>query len=87
MSSPTADADVYRKFVTALPYRARNAFPLDWRTMPAIRACAEQGQDIAQLAVRISNGLERRTKHDTRGLLIMRLLKATGLETDQEEAE
>lgn len=72
-------------FLNALPYRARCEMPLDGRTLPALRVCAERGDDIPALARRCAHGLERRSRHDMRGLLIHRLLRSAGLLDEGDE--
>lgn len=77
--------DAMRLFVNALPYRCREIFPLDGKTIPALRVCAERGDDIGALARRCAHGLERRSRHDMRGLMIHRLMRAAGLLDEQQE--
>jgi hypothetical protein len=43
--------DAMRDFTAALPYRCRETFPLDGRTIPALKRCAHRGDDIPALAV------------------------------------
>lgn len=78
--------DAMRDFTAALPYRAREVFPLDGKTIPALRICAERGDDIPALARRCAHGLEHRSRHDMRGMLIHRLLRSAGLLDDDQEA-
>lgn len=81
----TEHADPLRLFIDALPVRAQRLFPLDYRTIPAIRACHERGDDLAALAQKFSAGTERRSRSDTRALLLYRLLRHAGVLEDVDE--
>jgi hypothetical protein len=76
--------DPVRVFVGALPGFAQAAFSPDHRTIPAIRACAERGDDVAAWAARCARGLERRRACDVRSLLIFRVLRDSGRLNDEE---
>lgn len=78
--------DPVRVFVQALPDFAQRAWSPDVRTMPAIRACAERGDDLVAWAGRCAKGLAWRRADEVRSLLIFRVLRDSGRLNVEEES-
>jgi hypothetical protein len=84
MDEPTS---ALTTFLAALPYRAREAFaPVSVDTLRAINTCADAGQDITALAKTCAKGLDKRTRHDIRGLLNLRVRRAAGIDDIEGDA-
>lgn len=74
-------------FLAALPYRARNAFaPVSVATLRALNTCADNGHDLTELAKSCAEGLDKRSRHDARGLLNLRVRKAAGIDEIEGDA-
>lgn len=73
-----AEPDPVRRFVAALPAHVRDVLAIDYRLIRAVRACAERGVDLAELAELAGRGTEDRSVDDRRRLARFRVLREAG---------